>query len=120
MNIRIYDECGINRAEMRVLRQIEKSKLMNLLERERRLTNLLAEHHAEMILKGANKPIEAADALLARIAGHPEIKKTDHRINNILDAFDEFKALAGGIRNRTREAASEKLKMMIGIVRRAA
>jgi hypothetical protein len=120
MNAKIYDECGANRAEMRRIRQIEKSKLMNLLERERRLTNFLAEHHAQLILKNPNRPFEATDALLTHIAGHPEIKETDNRINNILDAFDEFKGFASGIRSRTRSAVSEKLETVIRLVNRTA
>ena len=108
------------RAEMRCIRQIEKSKLMNLLERERRLTKFLAEHHAQVILKNPNKPIEAADALLAHIAEHPEVKETDHRINNILDAFGEFRGFASGIRTRTRAAISEKLETVIYLVNRTA
>lgn len=120
MNAKIYDECGANRAEMRCIRQIEKSKLMNLLERERRLTNFLAEHHAQLILTNSNKPIEAADALLSHIAGHPEVKETDNRINNILDAFGEFRGFCESIRNRTRAAVSAKLETVIHLVNRTA
>lgn len=119
MNTRIYDECGMNRAELRCIRQIEKSKLMNLLERERRLMSFLAEHHAEMILKNAGKPIEAANSILAHIANHPQVKETDCRINNILDAFADFKGFCEGIRTRTRAAAFEKLETVISAVRRA-
>lgn len=119
MRTRIYDECGLNRAEMNCIRQIEKSKLMGLLERERRLTNFLAEHHAGVILKNPDKPIEAADQILAHIGSHPEVKETDNRINNILDAFDEFKGFSDNIRARTRDANFDKLEMVIGIVRRA-
>lgn len=119
MRTRIYDECGLNRAEMNCIRQIEKSKLMGLLERDRRLTNFLAEHHAGVILKNPNKPIEAADQVLAHIDNHPEVKETDNRINNILDAFDEFKSFSDSIRARTRNANFEKLETVIGLVRRA-
>lgn len=119
MNTKIYDECGANRAEMRSIRQIEKSKLMNLLERERRLTNFLAEHHASLILKNPNKPIEAANAILVHIGNHPEVKETDIRINNILDAFGEFKSFSDNIRKRTRDFAFERLETITGIIRQA-
>lgn len=119
MNIRIYDDCGANRAEMRLLRQIEKSKLMKLLERERRLTNFLAEHHACVILKNPNKPIEGLDAILAHIGSHPEVRETDNRINNILDAFDEFKDISSSIRTRTKTVAVEKIETVIRLVHRA-
>jgi len=107
----------MNRAEARCIRQIEKSKLMNLLERERRLTVFLAEHHAEMILKNASKPIEAADAILTHIINHPQVKETDCRINNILDAFAEFQHFSDNIRERNRAAAIEKLETVISVVR---
>ena len=119
MKTRIYDECGLNRAEMNCIRQIEKSKLMGLLERERRLTNFLAELHAGVIMKNPDKSIEAADQILAHIGSHPEVKETDNRINNILDAFDEFKGFSDNIRARTRNANFDKLETVIGIVRRA-
>lgn len=119
MRTRIYDECGLNRVEMNCIRQIEKSKLMGLLEREKRLTNFLAEHHAGVILKNPDKPVEAADQVLAHIGNHPEVKETDNRINNILDAFDEFKGFSEAIRTRTRHTNFEKLETVIGVVRRA-
>lgn len=120
MKTRIYDGCGANRTEMNCIRQIEKSKLMTLLERERRLTSFLTEHHAEIILKSPNRLIESADAYLAHIAGHPEVREADNRISNILDAFGEFKSFADSIRERTRTVAFEKLETVIGIVRRTA
>lgn len=92
---------------------------MNLLEHERRLTNFLAEHHAEVILKNPDKPVEAADTLLAHITGHPEVKETDNRINNILDAYSEFRGFCESIRKRTRAAVSEKLETVIYLVNRA-
>jgi hypothetical protein len=119
MRTRIYDECGINRAEMNCIRQIEKSKLMGLLERERALTSFLAEHYSCIILKNPNKPIETADALLAHIGNHPEVKEAEERIDNILDAFGEFKGFSDGIRARTRNAAFEKLETVIRLVHRA-
>lgn len=105
MRTRIYDECGLNRAEMHCIRQIEKSKLMKLLECERRLTNFLAEHHAGIILKNPGKSSESADQILAHIGNHPEVKEADYRINNILDAYGEFKGFSDGIRERTQNAA---------------
>lgn len=119
MRTRIYDGCGVNRAEMNCIRQIEKSKLMRLLERERALTSFLAEHHACLILKNPNKPIEAAEAVLTNIGNHPEIKEAEGRINNILDAFDEFKGFSDSIRARTRNAALEKLETVMRLVHRA-
>lgn len=92
---------------------------MGLLERERALTSFLAEHYACVILKNPNKPIETADAYLTHIGNHPEVKEADGRINNILDAFGEFKGFAGSIRERTRNTAFEKLETVIGIVNRA-
>lgn len=119
MRTRIYDECGLNRFEMHCIRQIEKSKLMKLLERERRLTDFLAEHHAGIIIKNFGKPSESADAILAHIGNHPEVKEADHQINNILEAYGEFKGFSDGIRARTQNAAVEKLEAVIGIVNRA-
>jgi len=119
MRTRIYDECGINRAEMNCIRQIEKSKLMGLLERERALTSFLAEHYSCIILKNSNKPIETVDAILTNIGNHPEVKEAEGRINNILDAFDEFKGFSDSIRARTRNAAFEKLETIIRLVRQA-
>ena len=119
MRTRIYDECGINRAEMNCIRQIEKSKLMGLLERERALTSFLAEHYSCVIFKNPNKPIETADALLAHIGNHPEVKEAEGRIDNILDAFEEFKGISSSIRARTRNAALEKMETVIRLVHRA-
>lgn len=119
MRTRIYDECGLNRAEMNCIRQIEKSKLVRLLERERRLTDFLAEHYAGIILKNPDKPVEAVDKVIAHINSHREVKETDDRINNILDAFDEFKGISDSIRTRTRNANYKKLETVIRIVRQA-
>jgi hypothetical protein len=110
MTTRIYDYCGANRAETRSIRQIEKSKLMELLERERRLTNFLAEHHAELILQNPNKPTEAVETIIAAIRNHPQIKENAACIDNILDAYTDFNSFSNRIRTRTKTAAYDRLK----------
>lgn len=110
MTTRIYDNWGGNRAETRSIRQIEKSKLMELLERERRLTNFLAEHHAELILRNSNKPTEAVETIIASIGNHPQVRENAACIDNILDAYTDFKSFSNRIRTRTKTAAHDKLK----------
>lgn len=112
MRTRIYDECGLNRAEMNCIRQIEKSKLMKLLERERRLVNILAEHHATLILKNPRKPLTPVEEIINQIYAHPEIKETKNRINNILDAYREFKHLAERVGDGTCSHVRERLRLV--------
>lgn len=110
MMTRIYDNWGANRAETRSIRQIEKSKLMELLERERRLTNCLAGHHAELILQNSNKPTEAVETIIAAIGNHPHIRENAACIDNILDAYGDFKSFSNRIRTRTKTAAYDRLR----------
>lgn len=117
MTTRIYDECGQNKSEMRCIKNIERSKLLKLLERERRLTNFLTEHHAELILQNPGRPIEQIETVIAFIGKHPEIRETDQRINNILDAYDDFKTFSEQIRERTKAAAFDRLESVRRFVR---
>ena len=110
MTTRIYDYCGGNRAETHSIRQIEKSKLMRLLERERRLTNFLCEHHAELILRNPNKPTETVETIIASIGNHPQLRENAACIDNILDAYTDFKSFSNRIRMRTKTAAHDRLK----------
>lgn len=119
MATRIYDECGQNKTEMRCIQNIERSKLLNLLERERKLTSFLAEHHAELILQNPARPIDQIETIIASIGNHPEIKETDQRINNILDAYTDFKSFSDQIRDRTKTAAVDKLSAVVRLVRAA-
>lgn len=117
MRTRIYDESGVNRFEMHCIRQIEKSKLMGLLERERRLASFLAEHHSTLILKNARKPFAPVEEIINQIYAHPEIKEIKNRINNILDAYREFKHLADRIGDRTCSHVRERLRLVSDAVR---
>ncbi len=110
MTTRIYDNWGANLAETRSIRQIEKSKLMRLLERERRLTNFLCEHHAELILRNPNKPTETVETIIASIGNHPQLRENAACIDNILDAYTDFKSFSNRIRMRTKTAAHDRLK----------
>lgn len=111
MKTRIY-ESGANRTETNFIRQIEKSKLMKLLERERRLTNILAEHYSTLILKNPRKPLTLVEEIINQIYAHPEIKEIKNRINNILDAYREFKHLADRIGDRTCSHVRERLRLV--------
>lgn len=83
---------------------------MELLERERRLTNFLCEHHAELILQNPNKPTEAVEAIIASIDNHPQVRENAAYIDNILDAYTDFKSFSNRIRTRTKTAALDRLK----------
>ena len=117
MRTRIYDGCGANRTEMNCIRQIEKSKLMNLLEREQRLTNFLAEHHSTLVLRNPRKPFASVEEVISQIYAHPEIKEIKNRINNILDAYREFKHLADRIGGRTESHVRERLRLVSDAVK---
>lgn len=116
MRTRIYDESGVNRFEMHCIRQIEKSKLMGLLERERRLAGFLAEHYSTQILKNARKSFAPIEEIINQIYAHPEVKEIKNRINNILDAYREFKHLADCIRGRTLSRIREQLLLVSNAV----
>jgi hypothetical protein len=116
MTTRIYDYCGGNYAEARYIRQMEKSKLMQLLERERRLTNFLAEHHAEIILQNPDKPIDLIETILASIGNHPQVRENAACIDNILDAYADFKSFSDSIRTRTKTAAYNKLQAVARLI----
>lgn len=112
MKTRIYDNCGANRAEMNFIRQIEKTKLMKLLERERTLASLLADHHSTLILRNSRRPIAPVEEIISQIYAHPEIREIENRIHNILDAYREFKHLAERIGDRIRSHVRDKLRMV--------
>lgn len=117
MRNRIYSNEGFNAVEERRIKQIEKSKLCQLLEKERRLTSFLAEHYSTLILKNARQPFEVVEEIINQIYAHPEIKEIKNRVNNILDAYREFKNLADNIRDRTNSHVRDKLRLVSDAVK---
>ena len=113
MATQVFNSGGLNKTEERCIKQLERAKLCRLLDRERRLTNFLVEHHAGIILRSANKPLDNVTTIVALIKKHPQIKETNERVNNILDAYAEFQIFAGSIRHRTQSNAVERINAAI-------
>lgn len=109
MATRIYNYQGINRTEERRIKQIERSKLVELLERERKLTNYLAGHYADLIVKDPKKFADEVEWMLLDIENRPEIVKINERVNAILEDYPDFMNLAGRLQNRTDIEAFERL-----------
>lgn len=114
---RIYNCEGFNRVEEQRIKQIERAKLTQLLEQERRLADFLAEHHAALILQNPRQPLAAVEDVVNQIFAHPQIKETAYKVNNILNAYREFNGLANRIGERTRSNVRNKLRLVGDAVR---